>query len=52
MYHVEMQLKQLQQQLSLVANDTERMMSVMKQIRTLQEQRNMFAKNLGSNIIN
>lgn len=51
MYHVEMKLKQMRQQLSAAINSTDDIMKLMQQIHELQERRNIYAKNLGNNII-
>ena len=51
MYHVEMKLRQMRQQLSAAINSTDDIMKLMQQIHELQERRNIYAKNLGNNII-
>lgn len=51
MYHVEMKLRQMRQQLSAAINSSDDIMKLMQQIHELQERRNIYAKNLGNNII-
>ena len=44
-------MKDLQRQIILAANDSERMLKLMQEYKDLQDIRNQMAKRLGSNII-
>ena len=51
MAYVEQHLKELQREISLAANDTERMMKLMAEYKDMQVIRNEIAKELGNDII-
>ena len=49
--YVEKQLNALQQQITLHANDSEKMATLLPEYTQLQKMRNLLAKKLGTNII-
>ena len=51
MAYVEQHLKELQREISLAANDTERMMKLMAEYKDMQVIRNEIAKELGNDIL-